>query len=98
MTEALVDKLILTEIYSVAGRESRAIKRKVSSAKLAKAVAQKLKIKNLKLKTGGVVYIPTIKEIESYLKQNLQGGEVVVIMGAGDIYNLVGLLQNENRG
>ena len=34
------------------------------------------------------LYIPTIKEIKNYLRKNLKGGEVVIIMGAGDIYKL----------
>jgi UDP-N-acetylmuramate-alanine ligase len=34
-----------------------------------------------------VIYLPKGKII-NYLKKNLRGGEVVIIMGAGDIYNL----------
>ncbi len=79
-----VEKLILTDIYDVAGREETSIKKKVSSEKLVKAIENcKLKIANYP-----VVYISTLSAIESYLKQNLKGGEVVMVMGAGDIYNL----------
>lgn len=69
-----VDKLILADIYDVAGREKKNVKQKVSSEKLAK------------LCKG--VYLPGSKEIEEYLQTNLAGGEIVMIMGAGDIYNL----------
>jgi len=34
------------------------------------------------------MYIPNSKEVERYLKKNLKGGEVVLIMGAGDIYEI----------
>jgi len=34
------------------------------------------------------MYIPNSKEVERYLNRNLQGGEVVIVMGAGDIYEL----------
>ena len=74
--KAPVNKLIITDIYSVAGREKKDIKKKVSSQKLVKAVNKSF-----------VTYMPKSK-IESFLKKNLKGGEVVVIMGAGDIYDL----------
>tara|TARA_Y100000310_G_scaffold329325_1_gene398936 strand:- start:567 stop:1895 length:1329 start_codon:yes stop_codon:yes gene_type:complete len=76
-----VQKLILVDIYDVAGREEGSIRKKVSSAKLAKAVAKK----------GvpyEVVHIPTLKETQKYLMKNIQRKEVVIVMGAGDIYNL----------
>jgi UDP-N-acetylmuramate--alanine ligase len=81
---SLVDKLIITDIYDVAGRENRKIKKKVNSKKLVN------KIKNLKLKIkNSVIYIPTIKKAADYLKKNLKGREVVIVMGAGDIYKII---------
>lgn len=81
--EAPIDKLIITDIYDVAGRESKEIKKRVSSEKLVKAVDKK-----------SVTYLPKAK-ILNYLKKNLRGGppvgevkEVLIIMGAGDIYDL----------
>ncbi len=75
--QAPVDKLIVTDIYDVAGREEKGIKKKVNSEKLVKAVNK-----------NWVIYLPK-KKIIDYLKKNLAGSEkVVVIMGAGDIYNL----------
>jgi UDP-N-acetylmuramate--alanine ligase len=73
-----VDNLIITDIFDVAGREEKIIKNKVSSEKLVRAINDK--------KT---VYVPTIEKTFTYLKKNLKGGEVVIIMGAGDIYKLV---------
>ncbi len=74
--QAPVDKLIITDIYDVAGREEKEIKKKINSEKLVKAVNK-----------NWVIYLPK-KEIIDYLKKNLRGGEVVIIMGAGDIYKL----------
>jgi len=73
---APVDKLIVTDIYDVAGREKKEIKERISSKKLVKAVNKK-----------EVVYLPK-KEIIGFLKESIGSGEVVIIMGAGDIYNL----------
>ncbi|MEK9135471.1 MAG: cyanophycin synthetase, partial [Patescibacteria group bacterium] len=72
----IVDKLIITDIYDVAGREEKEIKNKISSEKLVKAI-----------KKENVIYIPK-DGILDYLKNNLEKGQVLIIMGAGDIYNL----------
>jgi UDP-N-acetylmuramate--alanine ligase len=73
---ALVDNLIITDIYDVAGREETKIKEKVSSEKLVRAI-----------KKPSVIYLPKDK-IVNYLKNNVRRHEIVVIMGAGDIYKL----------
>jgi UDP-N-acetylmuramate--alanine ligase len=71
-----VDRLIITDIYDVAGREKREIKAKISSKKLVQAINKQ-----------NTTYLPR-KEIIDYLRKHLQGGEIVMMMGAGDIYNL----------
>jgi UDP-N-acetylmuramate--alanine ligase len=71
-----VDKVIITDIYTVSGRESKKIMKKVNAQKLVEAINKE-----------NVIYLPKGKII-NYLKKNLRGGEVVIIMGAGDIYNL----------
>ena len=78
LSAAPVDRLIITDIYDVAGREQKTIKKNISSQKLAKKIKTKSK----------VVYIPTIGKAAHYLRENLKGREVVIIMGAGDIYEL----------
>ena len=78
-----VQKLILTDIYDVAGREDKAIRTKVSSEKLAKSIQHT----TYKIQYA-VLYIPTLQQVEHYLQRNLRGGEVVMVMGAGDIYGL----------
>lgn len=83
--QQLVDKIIITDIYDVAGREENKIKRRVSSKKLAKAIG------------GSVVYLPfSLKGIVEYLKKNLKSTEVLIIAGAGDIYKLVDELSTSN--
>ncbi|MEK7503819.1 MAG: cyanophycin synthetase, partial [Patescibacteria group bacterium] len=72
--EAPVDRLIITDIFDVAGRESAKIRQKVDSQKLVKAVNQK-----------NVSYLPKDR-IVPYLKKEVRNGEVVIVMGAGDIY------------
>jgi len=74
--KAPVDKLIITDIFDVAGREKKEIKKKINSKKLVKAVNKSCSI-----------YLKKEK-IVSFLKENVKRGEVVIIMGAGDIYLL----------
>jgi len=74
--EANINKIILTDIYDVAGRETKTISNKISSEKLAKKVSKE-----------SVIYLP-IKKIENYVKGNISKGDVLVVMGAGDIYLL----------
>lgn len=77
-----INKLILAEIYNVVGREDKKIKKKINSKKLIKAIKKK-----------EAIYLPK-KRISSYLKKNLQGGETLIVMGAGDIYLLLKELEN----
>jgi UDP-N-acetylmuramate-alanine ligase len=69
--------LIITDIYDVAGREKKATKKQVNSERLVK-----------KINKPKVIYLQKEKII-NYLKKNLNGDEVVIIMGAGDIYKIV---------
>ena len=88
LVKAPTDKIIIIDIYDVAGRENTALKKKISSLKL---------VEKLKTKAGTkkeFLYLATIKETIDYLKKNLKGDEVVVIMGAGDIYRLANYLTN----
>ncbi|MCK4781912.1 UDP-N-acetylmuramate--L-alanine ligase [Candidatus Parcubacteria bacterium] len=77
LEENWIDNLIIADIYDVAGREDKKTKGKVSSEKLIKAI-----------KNNKAIYIPSIKKVENYLKNNIKKGEVVIIMGAGDIYKV----------
>ena len=71
-----LNKIFITDIYQVSGRESGAITKKINSKKLVAAI-----------KNPNVEYIPNA-EIYKELAKTIKGGEVILIMGAGDIYNL----------
>ena len=79
-----VDQTIILEIYDVAGRENKKIKEKINSEKLVKKITKE-----------NVIFVPK-KKIFSFLKGKLEGGEVVIFMGAGDIYDLSLKLQKRN--
>ncbi len=71
-----IDNIIITDIYDVAGRETKTISGEVSSEKLVKKINKK-----------NISYLP-MQEIESFIMQNIKSGDVLIIMGAGDIYKL----------
>jgi UDP-N-acetylmuramate--alanine ligase len=70
-------KIIITDIFDVSGREEREIKKKVSAEKLVKSINKKK-----------VIYLPK-EEIVDYLKRTLREESLLIIMGAGDIYQLI---------
>ena len=70
-----IDQIAIMDIYSVAGREKAEIKRKVNSKKLVEAINK-----------DNVVYLAGSK-VKSFLK-NLEEGNVLLLMGAGNIYDL----------
>ncbi len=81
--KAEIKKIILIPIYDVAGREEQEIKEKVSSLKLIEAIREQKEEKK-----EDILYIPSIEEVKLFLEENIQGEEIVMIMGAGDIYEL----------
>jgi len=74
--QAPIDKIIITDIYDVAGRETKKISGEVSSEKLVKKINKK-----------NVLYFP-FDNLEGYIKENIKNSDVLIIMGAGDIYKL----------
>jgi len=75
--KAKINEIIITDIFDVAGREEKEIREKVDSQKLAKAVDKK-----------SVIYLPKEK-IMDHLKDEVKGGEIIAIVGAGDIYKMI---------
>ena len=67
------EHIIFSEIYEVSGRNE--VSKKVSSEDLA-----------VKIKGADVVYSPSVKDTQKLVKSLLPDFDVVVIMGAGDIY------------
>ncbi len=67
------DKLIITDIFEVKGRETKEITKKISGKDLAeKSNALYFKKNNIK----------------NYLKNNIKPKDIIIFMGAGDIYQL----------
>ncbi len=79
LSEVNVGKLIITDIYTVEGRESKEIIEKVSSELLCKNVDK-------------AICTGSVRNTGKYLLENLQGNEILVIMGAGDVYSLEGYI------
>ena len=76
----LADAVVLTKIYDVVGREKSKISKKVSSKKLSSFIK----------KRGKEVYcVENFLKIPKFLKSKIKPKEVVLVMGAGDIYKLV---------
>lgn len=77
------DGLILSEIYQVEGREEE--KEKISSKDLLKAI----KSAKVELRPESLFYAKDKEEALKILKKNILNYDVVVVMGAGDIYQIV---------
>lgn len=95
----LSDTLILLDIYSVAGRERPALKKKVNSQKLASAIRNhilRLNRKKGEIRLSRTLYISSTDAAFNFLKngENVKNS-VVLIMGAGDIIKLVDRVKNE---
>ena len=72
------DKVIMLDIYGVKGREGGAAT-EVSSEKLAKAIARVQK---------NVFYKASISEAAEYIKKTATAKDLIIIMGAGDIWKI----------
>lgn len=79
------DKVIITDIYSVPGREKENIKKKINSEIL---------VQEIKKYKKDIFYIKKFEEIKNFLKDNLRKGDVCIVMGAGDIWKLTPMLLN----
>jgi len=77
---APADEIIITDIYDVAGRETKVINEEVSSEKLVEKINRK-----------NVIYLP-MKSIEKFITENIKSTDVLIIMGAGDVYKLIDTL------
>jgi len=85
------DELIILDIYGSARERQGG----VSSKELAQAIKQKNKKTLLRQGSGGqakkqqeVKYISTLADCEKYLREHIERNDVVVLMGAGDIFRV----------
>jgi len=84
----MADLTILAEIYDVAGRENLE-DQNISSRDLLEEIKEN--------KQNQVFYAASLKEAASLYKKNQQAGDVVIIMGAGDIYEIAEEIQAAAR-
>jgi len=78
---SLVDELIVLDIYGSA----REKKGGVSSYKLVKEIIRFNKKQTIKQR---VIYLSTAQKVEDYLKKNLTAQDLLVLMGAGDVFRI----------
>ena len=78
-----IDRLLVTDIYSVPGREEEWIVNSISS----KELVSKTTKENVEWVSGN------LNQIAQKLTKSLQGDELIVIIGAGDIYKLEEVLR-----
>jgi UDP-N-acetylmuramate--alanine ligase len=76
------DVVIFEEIYTVPGRESKAEIEMINS----QDVVKKIKKHNPKL---NIQYVQDNQSVIEQIKSNLSKNDVVIIMGAGTIYNAI---------
>ena len=76
------DLVILEEIYSVAGRENEKEQNSISS----KDIISKILKHNPKLK---MFYAKDNQEVLTEINKNIKKGDILIIMGAGSIYNII---------
>ncbi|OIO46338.1 hypothetical protein COU05_01585 [bacterium (Candidatus Gribaldobacteria) CG10_big_fil_rev_8_21_14_0_10_37_21] len=77
----VIKQVIITDIYTVKGRESASLKKKVSAQKLVKAISKE-----------NISYLPE-KDLLGFLKKSAPKFQVVIIMTAGSIYKLANNLK-----
>ncbi|MCX7779112.1 MAG: UDP-N-acetylmuramate--L-alanine ligase [Patescibacteria group bacterium] len=75
-----VDLAIISEIYGVAGREKSA-DQNISSKDLVKKVIERTGKK--------IIYTRNLEETKKLILKNIQPNDVILIMGAGDIYTII---------
>lgn len=79
------DSLILMKIYDVAGRETNNLKKKINVKKLAAAIQKYDQTKGISRK---VLTADSLAKVKQIILKNIQADNILIIMGAGDIYKL----------
>ena len=75
------DEIIILDIYGSAREKQGGVHSKDLVEKI------KLKIKNPNKKSK-IYYIPTLDECEKYLRDTIERDEVIILMGAGDVFQI----------
>jgi len=83
------DVVLMTEIYTVSGREEKAVKHEITSKDLVDEIVRQRRTPARGEKHHQEIYYqPTLKKTEQFLANNLKPGDVCILMGAGDIYDV----------
>lgn len=81
-----VKKVLIYDIYTVKGRESEETLKKVNSEKLVQAINDE-----------NCLFVESFEKANEFVKNNLKKNDVLVIMGAGNIYDFYEYLKlNKN--
>ncbi|MCL2576338.1 MAG: UDP-N-acetylmuramate--L-alanine ligase [Defluviitaleaceae bacterium] len=80
---AIADKAILVDIYRPAGREEE--QANVHSQDLVKKIG------------GGAIYMPSFKEAANHAKTHLKDGDMLITMGAGDVYKIANMILDPQK-
>lgn len=75
----MADRVVLLPVYDVAGRETARARAAVNSLKLARGLQERGK---------DAWHTPSFDDARQFLDANIRRGDVLLIMGAGDIYDL----------
>ncbi len=75
----LADMILMLPVYDVAGRETNIARKSVNSQKLVQELANRGK---------HAEHSASFDDAKQWIKNNLKEGDVLMIMGAGDIYDL----------
>lgn len=81
------DEAIISEIYSVEGRNE--VERDISSKDIVNEIRKKYK-------SFPVFYSKNLEETENLILEKISGFDIVLIMGAGDIYKIADNLARKN--
>lgn len=73
------DEVIVLDIYGSAREEQGGVS--------SKDLVDKIREQGTR-STEQIKYIPTLKEAEEYLRENVSRGDVVILMGAGDVFRV----------
>ncbi|QQG45269.1 MAG: UDP-N-acetylmuramate--L-alanine ligase [Candidatus Sungiibacteriota bacterium] len=73
------DKVCLLPVYDVVGRETKTARAKVNSLKLTHELVRRGKT---------AFHLDTFDEAKNFIQSEAHAGDVIIVMGAGDIYNL----------
>lgn len=74
-----VDEVIVLDIYGSAREEQGG----VHARDLVEKISKKSEVRSQKIK-----YIPALEECEEYLRETVERGDIILLMGAGDVFRV----------